>query len=86
MPIIPHPVIPDTVYGAWSAGVRALTLDDLARPVGPAEGPWAEHPMLELVLHINRETIHHLAEVALLRDLWAHRGHGQSRGAPSGNA
>lgn len=28
--------------------------------------------MLTLVLHLNRETIHHLAEVALLRDLWAH--------------
>jgi hypothetical protein len=29
--------------------------------------------MLELVLHINREMIHHLAEIALLRDLYAHR-------------
>ena len=25
------------------------------------------------VLHIHREVIHHLAEVALLRDLYAHR-------------
>lgn len=63
----------DTVYAAWSAGVRRLTPELLARPVGPAEGPWADAPMLDLVLHINRETIHHLAEVALLRDLWAHR-------------
>lgn len=63
----------DAAYTAWSAGVRGLSVDDLAEPVGEAEGPWAEHPMLELVLHINRETIHHLAEVALLRDLWAHR-------------
>lgn len=63
----------DTVYAAWSAGVRGLTPELLARPVGPAEGPWADAPMLDLVLHINRETIHHLAEVALLRDLWAHR-------------
>ena len=63
-----------SAYAAWSEGVRGLDLDDLARPVGEAEGPWAEHPMLELVLHINREAIHHLAEVALLRDLWGHRG------------
>lgn len=62
----------DEAYAAWSAGVVALTPEALDRPVGPAEGPWAEHPMIELVLHINRETIHHLAEVALLRDLWAH--------------
>ncbi|GGK62509.1 hypothetical protein GCM10011509_08590 [Ornithinimicrobium pekingense] len=64
----------DAAYEAWSAGVRGLDLDDLATPVGSAEGSWAEHPMLGLVLHINRETIHHLAEVALLRDLWANRG------------
>lgn len=61
----------DEAYAAWSAGVRALTPEALAAPVGPAEGPWADAPMLTLVLHINRETIHHLAEAALLRDLWA---------------
>jgi hypothetical protein len=38
--------------------------------VGPAEGPFAEHPYAELVLHINREAIHHSAEVLLLRDLY----------------
>lgn len=63
----------DAAYAAWSAGVRGLSAEDLVRPVGPAEGEWADHPMLELVLHINREAIHHLAEVALLRDLWAHQ-------------
>lgn len=26
-----------------------------------------------LIAHIHREIIHHGAEVALLRDLWAHR-------------
>ncbi|WP_131105596.1 DinB family protein [Ornithinimicrobium sufpigmenti] len=62
----------DAAYAAWSAGVRALTPEALAAPVGPAEGDFAEEPMITLVLHINRECIHHLAEVALLRDLWAH--------------
>jgi hypothetical protein len=62
----------DEAYAAWSAGVRALTPEALAAPVGPAEGDFAQEPMLTLVLHINREVIHHLAEVALLRDLWAH--------------
>lgn len=62
----------DEGYAAWSAGVRSLTPEALAAPVGEAEGPWAQEPMITLVLHINRETIHHLAEVALLRDLWAH--------------
>ncbi|GAB2883519.1 DinB family protein [Nocardioides pacificus] len=59
----------DREYAAWTAGVRGLGEDDLARPCGEAEGPWAEHPMAELVLHIHRELIHHGAEIALLRDL-----------------
>ena len=57
----------------WTAGVRALGPDELNRPCGPDEGPYAELPLAALVLHINREVIHHGAEVALLRDLYAHR-------------
>ena len=37
------------------------------------EGSFAALPHSALVLHINREVIHHLAEVALLRDLYARR-------------
>ncbi len=62
----------DEAYARWTDGVRALDEEDLARPCGPAEGPWADRSMAELVLHINREVIHHGAEIALLRDLWAH--------------
>ena len=66
----------DETYAAWLAGVRGLDEAALTRAVGAAEGPFAEHPMAELVLHINREAIHHLAEIALLRDLWPHhQGH-----------
>lgn len=64
----------DDAYAAWLAGVRRLDAAALARPCGPAEGPWGDLPMATLVLHIHRELIHHLAEIALLRDLWAHRG------------
>jgi hypothetical protein len=60
----------DVAYDAWITGVRGLDDDALARPVGAAEGPWAEHPMAELVLHINREALHHGAEICLLRDLY----------------
>lgn len=63
----------DHHYAAWTAGVRSLGEEGLARPCGPAEGPYAESPLSALVLHINREAIHHLAETALLRDLFAHR-------------
>lgn len=63
----------DATYTAWLDGVRGLDEAALARPCGPAEGPWAEHPMAALVLHISREVIHHGAEVALLRDLYRAR-------------
>jgi hypothetical protein len=64
----------DEAYGHWITGVRGLDAAGLARPCGPAEGPYAEYPMATLVLHIHREMIHHGAEIALLRDLYAHRG------------
>lgn len=63
----------DEQYAAWITGVRGLDEAALAAPCGPAEGPWAEDPMIVLVLHIHRELIHHGAEIALLRDLYAHR-------------
>jgi hypothetical protein len=63
----------DQAYAAWNAGVRGLGPDELARPCGPAEGPYAELPMAALVLHVNRETLHHGAEIALLRDLYRSR-------------
>lgn len=63
----------DAAYDAWSAGVESLGEEGLARPVGPAEGPWAKSPYADLVLHINRELIHHGAEVCLLRDLYRAR-------------
>lgn len=62
----------DAEYQRWTAGVRVLSDDDLNRPCGPAEGPYADEPMSVLVLHINREVIHHGAEIALLRDLYTH--------------
>ncbi|WNG93779.1 DinB family protein [Mycobacterium sp. ITM-2016-00318] len=61
----------DDAYGKWMAGVRALTDDELYRPCGPAEGPYADYPFIALVLHINREMIHHGAEIACIRDLYA---------------
>jgi len=68
----------DATYAGWTAGVRELGADGLARPCGPAEGPFADEPMATLALHINREVLHHGAEIALLRDLYRWRdGRGQ---------
>ena len=63
----------DHWHDRWVAGVAALGAAGLARPCGPAEGPYAAEPLADLVLHINREILHHGAEVALMMDLYAHR-------------
>ena len=62
----------DAEYATWQAGVESLGESGLARPCGDAEAPYGERPMAALVLHINRELIHHLSEVCLLRDLHVH--------------
>jgi hypothetical protein len=72
----------DEVYAAWTDGVRALDSAGLARPCGPKEGAFADYPMAALVLHINREAIHHGAEIALLRDLYRHSSVTTSQAAP----
>ena len=61
----------DAGYDIWLAGIRGLDAEALAQPC--REPGWESSPMLGLVLHIHREVIHHLAEIALLRDLWTHR-------------
>ena len=63
----------DEVFDGWITGVRSMPAQRWRSPIGPAEGEWAEFSYEELVLHIHREAIHHLAEIALLRDLYAHR-------------
>lgn len=63
----------DSMYMAWRDGVLSKDEVALTAPVGPAEGPGAEKPFLTLALHINRELLHHGAEIALLRDLYAWR-------------
>jgi hypothetical protein len=62
----------DSEYATWTKGVRSLGEEGLFRPCGPAEGPWADAQLRTLVLHINRELIHHGAEIATLRDLYRH--------------
>ncbi|QPG68357.1 DinB family protein [Mycolicibacterium mucogenicum DSM 44124] len=62
----------DAAYANWITGVRGLDAAALARPCGPAEGPYADFSMATLVLHINREVIHHGAEIACIRDLYTH--------------
>jgi hypothetical protein len=60
-------------YNAWYAGVSVLTDEQMARPLGPKGGRFGGDPMAALVVHLNREIMHHGGEIGLLRDLYAHR-------------
>jgi len=61
----------DDQYGRWQSGVSSLDAPAFDAPCGAAEGPFADAPFGALVLHINREVIHHGAEILTLRDLYA---------------
>jgi hypothetical protein len=76
----------DSAYATWTKGVRGLGPEGIHQPCGPAEGPFADYQLASLVLHINREAIHHLAEIALLRDLYrAGGGVSGDGGVPGGS-
>ncbi|WP_440901010.1 DinB family protein [Actinosynnema sp.] len=64
----------ETQLARWTEGVRALDDTALATQVGEREPAFPERTMADLVLHIQRELIHHLSEVCLLRDLHHHTG------------
>ncbi|MUL40880.1 DinB family protein [Streptomonospora sp. PA3] len=67
----------ERAYHRWCAHLRRLGDAEFAAPVGAAEPPqWSHLPFAALALHVNREIIHHHAEVALLRDLYrSHPAH-----------
>lgn len=64
----------DAEVERWLAGVAALDDEGLAQRC--REPGFERESMAALVLHIHREAIHHGAEIALLRDLFAHAGPG----------
>lgn len=61
----------DEGYETWVTGIGALTPAGLA--ANCREPGFEDSSMAGLVLHIHRELIHHGAEIALLRDLYAWR-------------
>jgi len=61
-------------HDAWIAGLTAAGEEGLSRPCGRAEPLYPEAPLASLVLHVNREFLHHAAEIQLLRDLYLRLG------------
>lgn len=60
-------------YTWWHEGVAGLSEEELLRPLGPRGSWFADDPMSALILHVNREVMHHGGEIGLLRDLYPHR-------------
>lgn len=60
-------------YERWKNALDTMPTDHLYAPCGPAEHHFSDAPIADLILHINREFIHHAAECALLRDLYRQR-------------
>jgi DinB superfamily len=67
-------------YTKWRTGLGTLSDGDLDT-VGLSSMPWGLDPGMpfaDILWWNNRELIHHGAELAMLRDLWAHSTGGKS--------
>lgn len=60
----------ELAYRTWLSMISSLDQDALNKPLGDKGGEYAADPMIALVIHVTRETIHHGAEICLLRDLY----------------
>ena len=57
-------------YWAWQGAVRGLDTRALEAPLGPRGAFFSDEPMIALVVHVNREVMHHGGEIGVLRDLY----------------
>lgn len=60
-------------YDRWKQELENMPDEKLGQPCGQAEVHYPDSPFAALVLHINREFIHHSSECCLIRDLYRQR-------------
>ena len=63
----------ESTYDRWRSGLATLDDEQFLRPLGPVGEDFADDPLAALVLHVNRETMHHGGEIGVLRDLYRAR-------------
>src|SRR6266498_3444392 len=63
----------EAAYGLWRNQLAAISDESFEEPIGPAAGHYGDATRRSFALHIVDELIHHAAEAALLRDLYAGR-------------
>lgn len=61
----------ELAWSGFAAGYHSLDDELMAEKLGPGWGQWSENNRADAILHVADEVIHHGAEVALLRDLYA---------------
>jgi hypothetical protein len=57
-------------YRQWRDNIAALDDEGMRAPLGPKGAYFSAEPMAALIVHVNRETMHHGGEIGLLRDLY----------------
>ena len=62
-------------YERWHDAIAALDDEGLRALMGPKGGPYAKESMVALIVHINREVMHHGGEIGVLRDIYRARQH-----------
>lgn len=63
----------ERAYTRWRDAIAGLSEEQLLAPLGEKGANFGTDPMAALVLHLNRETMHHGGEICLLRDLYRDR-------------
>jgi hypothetical protein len=57
-------------YRLWHDAIAVLDEATLREPLGSRGGPYAQDSMAALIVHLNREAMHHGGEIGVLRDLY----------------
>jgi hypothetical protein len=64
----------DDSFATFRSLVAHFDVNSFEEPIGAVAGPYGNHARSSFALHIADELIHHGAETALVRDLYAGRG------------
>jgi hypothetical protein len=60
----------DRFYRQWHDGIASLDDDALIAKLGPKGAEYADDTMAGLIVHLNREAMHHGGEIGVMRDLY----------------
>lgn len=69
----PTPGSVASAYAYWRGLLQSLDDESSEAQIGAVGGPYGQDTRRSFALHVLDELIHHGAEAALLRDLYAHR-------------